>query len=197
MVSPGQMLRFPNLRDTWMGADSHPLRTENGRRYCANPRGVPSWPRRTAGCGRSGLFGEDREPVERGPEPVRCGRPGSRKAIPIRQPGPVIGAGHPRACGAGWLKFPAPQVPGRPLPCLGGHPGKPAALFELNHMVLPDAALGELHRKDITRAPDALPGRCHGQVVVAVPVWLLSRIGDQLEDPPCPRRDLAAGADNA
>jgi hypothetical protein len=88
-------------------------------------------------------------------------------------------------------------VSGRPFPRFGGHPGKPTALFELDHVILPDAALGERHREDSTRAADALPGGCHTQVVVAIPAWLLSRIGDQLEDPPWPSRDLTAGADHA
>ena len=40
---------------------------------------------------RSGHFGEGREPVERGPEPVGGGRPGPREALGIGQLGPVIG----------------------------------------------------------------------------------------------------------
>src|SRR5215472_3783908 len=40
MVSPGQVLRLPYLRDTRTGADSQPARTENARRYCANPWGA-------------------------------------------------------------------------------------------------------------------------------------------------------------
>jgi len=38
MVSPGQMLRRPNWRDTRMGPASHPVWMENGRRYCENRR---------------------------------------------------------------------------------------------------------------------------------------------------------------
>jgi len=39
MVSPGQMLRLPNWRETWIGPPSHPVWMENGRRYWAKPRG--------------------------------------------------------------------------------------------------------------------------------------------------------------
>jgi hypothetical protein len=49
------------------------------------------------------------------------------------------------------------------------------------------------------RAGQATPGAprgCLGQVVVAVPARLLSRVRDQLEDPPSPGRDLAARADH-
>jgi len=64
-------------------------------------------------------------------------------------------------------------------------------------VVLPDAAMGERHREHITGAADALPGGRPGQVVVAVPARLRSRIRDQLEDRSRPGRDLAAGADHA
>jgi len=88
-------------------------------------------------------------------------------------------------------------VPGRPLPCFGGQPGNPAALLELDHVVLPDGALADGHREYGTRAADALPGGRLGQVVVAVPARLLSRVRDQLEDPARRRRDLATSADHA
>src|SRR6516165_4014246 len=88
-------------------------------------------------------------------------------------------------------------MPGRTLPRLGGHPGDPAALVELDHVVLPDSAHGQRHREHVTPAADPLPAGCLDQVVVAVPAWLLSRIGYQLEDPSRPGRDLTAGADHA
>ena len=92
-----------------------------------------------------------------------------------------------------WLEFPSPQVPGRPLARFGGPPGNPAAFFELDHVVLPDAAIvGQRHREHLTRAAHALPGGCAGQIVVPVPARLLSWVRDQLEDPLRPGRDLAA-----
>src|SRR5829696_7291312 len=56
-------------------------------------------------------------------------------------------------------------------------------------MVLPDAALGGRHHEHVPVAADALPGGRLGQVVVAVPAWLLSRIRDELEDVPRLRRE--------
>jgi len=42
-------------------------------------------------------FGQRREPVERGPEPVGRGRPGDHEAAPVGQLGPVVGTGDPGA----------------------------------------------------------------------------------------------------
>src|SRR5215468_2868446 len=42
-------------------------------------------------------FGEGGEPVNRCPELVRLGRPGSPEALPVGQLGPVVGAGDPGA----------------------------------------------------------------------------------------------------
>ena len=97
-----------------------------------------------------------------------------------------------------WLEFPSPQVPRRRLAWFGGSPGNPAAFFELDHVVLPDrAVVGQRHREHLTRAAHALPSGCFGQIVVAVPPGLLSRIRDQLEDSPRTGRDLAARTDYA
>src|SRR5215467_14625974 len=145
----------------------------------------------------SGLFGEGREPGEGGLELAGRGRPGPRQALLIAQPGPVVGMGDPRARGGDRLELPSPEVPGRLSPHLGGPPGDQAVFVELDHVVFPDAAVGERHREQITRPADPLPVRCPGQVVVAVPARLLSRIRDQLEDPPRLGRDLSAGADHA
>src|SRR5205807_1781927 len=73
------------------------------------------------------------------------------------------------------------------------HPRDPAPLVELDHVIVPDTARGERHREHIAGAPDSLPGGCAGQVIVAVPAWLLRRIRDQLEDQPRSGRDLPAG----
>src|SRR5258707_1105163 len=88
-------------------------------------------------------------------------------------------------------------MPRRLFPRLGRRPGNAAALVELDHVVLPDAAIGERHQEHLTRATDALPARCLGQVLVAVPAWLLSWISDELEDHSRPGRDLTAGTDDA
>ena len=47
----------------------------------------------------------------------------------------------------GWFGMPGSgaQVPGPLLARLGGHPGDPAILLELDHVVLPDGALGQRH----------------------------------------------------
>src|SRR5260370_41600738 len=114
----------------------------------------------------------------RGSKPARSGRAGPRQAALVGQPGPVVGAGAARARRAGSLKTPSPQMPGRLLPRLGRLPGNAAALVELDRVILPDAAMGERHQEHLTRATDPLPAACPGQVLVAVPAWLLSRISD-------------------
>src|SRR5260370_26982873 len=87
-------------------------------------------------------------------------------------------------------------MPGRLLPRLGGKPGDPAALLELDHVVLPDGAPGQRHREHVADPADPLASLRAGQVVVAVPARLRGRVRDQLEDRPGPGRDLAAGADH-
>src|SRR5262249_8266656 len=88
-------------------------------------------------------------------------------------------------------------MPRRPPARFTGPPGNPAAFVELDHMVLPDGTIvGQRHREHLTRAAHPLPTGRFGQIVVAVPAGLLSRIPDQLEDPPRPGRDLAARADH-
>src|ERR1700750_2161423 len=104
--------------------------------------------------------------------------------------------GTPRARRAAWLELPPPQVPRRLLTRLGRQPGDPAALIELDHVILPDLTPGQRHREHITGAADPLPGWCRGQVVVAIPARLFSRICDQVEDRRWTGRDLAAGADH-
>jgi hypothetical protein len=47
-------------------------------------------------------------------------------------------------------------MPRRPLPRLGGGPGDPAALLELDHVVLPDAALSQRHREHVACLADPL-----------------------------------------
>src|SRR4029077_16856036 len=104
--------------------------------------------------------------------------------------------GPPRPGRVARLELPPPQVPRRRLPWLGRRPGDPAAFLELHHVVLPDLTPGQRHRENVTGAPDALPGRRAGQVVVAVPARLRRRIRDQLEDLRRPGRDLPGGADH-
>ena len=52
-------------------------------------------PRQLRGGGRSGYFGEGREPVKRRPELVGSGRPGDHEALGVGQLSPVVGAGDP------------------------------------------------------------------------------------------------------
>ena len=152
-------------------------------------------PWRAVRSGQDSL-GQRREPVERSAEAIRRGGAGPRQPALVGQPGPVVGMGNPRPGRVDRLELPPPQVPRRHLPWLGRRPGDPAAFLELHHVVLPDLTPGQRHRENVTGAPDALPGRCAGQVVVAVPARLRRRIRDQLEDPPRPGRDLPGRADH-
>src|SRR5262249_61918736 len=88
-------------------------------------------------------------------------------------------------------------MPGRLPTRLGRLPGDTAALVEFDHVVLPNVALCGRHREDLAYRADTLACGGLGQVVVAVPAWLLTRISDELEDRLRPRRDLAAGPDHA
>ncbi len=81
-------------------------------------------------------------------------------------------------------------------PRLRGAPGDEPALFELDDVVLPDAAYGERHGEHVADGAHPLTRRRFGQVVVAIPSRLLSRVGDEFEDLVCRRRDLAARADD-
>src|SRR6202011_5532919 len=126
----------------------------------------------------SGTLREGGESVERCSELVSRGRAGPCEAVLVGQLGPVVGAGDPRARCTYSLKIPSPQMPWLLLPRLGRLPGNAAALVELDHVILPDAAISEGHHEHLTRATDALPGGCPGQVFVAVPVWLPGGISD-------------------
>ena len=105
--------------------------------------------------------------------------------------------GDPRTRRVDRLQFPAPKMPRRWPPRLGRCPGNASALVEFDYAILPDVARGGRHQEHVTRAANPLPGRRLGQVVVAVPAWLLSRVHDELEDLLRPCCDLATGADNA
>src|ERR671912_363752 len=80
---------------------------------------------------------------------------------------------------------------------LGRSPRDAPPLVELDDVVLPDVALRRPHGEDITEGANPLPAKCLGQVVVAVPPRLLSRIGNKLEDHPGAGCYLAACADDA
>src|SRR5215831_14971977 len=97
---------------------------------------------------------------------------------------------------ADWLKFPSPQVTRRLPTRLGGPPGDPPALVELDHVVLPDFTPGQCRPEHIASTADPLPGFRRGQVVVAIPARLFGRIGDQVEDRRRADRDLTGGADH-
>lgn len=86
-----------------------------------------------------------------------------------------------------------PAAPAR----LGRLPGDAATLDELDHMIFPNVAAGGQHRENVTDAADTLPSGRLNQVVVAVPPWLLRRIGDAFEDRLKPGRDIPTRADDA
>src|SRR5680860_902017 len=80
---------------------------------------------------------------------------------------------------------------------LGWSPGNAVTLVELDHVVLSHVVGRRRHDEDITNGADSLPRRCLRQVVVAIPARLLSRVSNELEDPPGLGRNDAAGADDA
>src|SRR3546814_5114427 len=61
---------------------------------------------------------------------------------------------------------------------LRGHPGDQAALLELHDVVLADPARGVGHLEDVTHGVDPLAGIGMAEVVVAVPVGLGRRVGE-------------------
>src|SRR5690606_6272872 len=67
------------------------------------------------------------------------------------------------------------------LTAVGGPPRDAAILLEFDDVVVPHTAVGQVHAKDIANGGDALTFVGAGEVVVAVPARLLSRIGDQAE----------------
>lgn len=85
---------------------------------------------------------------------------------------------------------------GRFAAWLSGPPRDAAAFGELDDVVLPDVAVRGRHGEDVADSADSLAGSGLGQVVVAVPAWLLGRIGNQLEDLVGAAADLAAGTDH-
>src|SRR5262245_35291537 len=87
-------------------------------------------------------------------------------------------------------------MPGCRLAGLGRSPCDAAPFDELDHVVFPNAAVGEGHGEYVADGADPLPGRRLGQVVVAVPPGLPRRVGDELEDRFRRRRDLAVDADD-
>src|SRR6185369_6567805 len=110
-------------------------------------------------------------------------RPGLRKARHVGQLGPVIGMRDQGVRLIHRLKRPTPQMTGWLFAGRSGSPRDPATLLELDHVVLPDGALGQHHDEDVTDHPHPLPTGSLSQVVVAVPLRLARRVRDQLEDP--------------
>src|SRR3546814_11012329 len=88
----------------------------------------------------------------------------------------------------------------RRLAWLRGLPRDALPLDELDHVVLSDLTLGQRHGEDVADGAHALTGRGVAQVLVAVPLGLPRRVGDQLEHSarwcrhlPRRRGDLALG----
>src|SRR3954468_21072644 len=89
------------------------------------------------------------------------------------------------------LKLPPPKVSSRLLARFGWKPGDATSVFVFHYMILPDAALGEHHREHLAPSTEALTRGSFGEIVVAIPPWLLRRVSDQFEDP------FGAGDDHA
>src|SRR5271165_957136 len=74
-------------------------------------------------------------------------------------------------------------------------PGDATAFFELDDVILADAAHRQGHGEDVAEAANALSGFGFGEVVVAIPARLLRGIRDELENTIGARGDVAACAD--
>src|SRR6476469_5566238 len=82
----------------------------------------------------------------------------------------------------------------RSLAGLGRSPRNAPAFFELDHVILAHRAVtGQCHGEHLTDIPDSLPGGSLGEVAVAVPAGLESRVGDDFKDPLGAGGDLPAG----
>src|SRR5699024_650500 len=94
-------------------------------------------------------------------------------------------------------ELPAPLVAGRLLPLRRGTPGDLPPLAEGDDMVVAHPAVAVRHHEHVADGADSLPGRGLGEIVVAVPAWLLGGIGAEGEERV--RRDggLAGGGDDA
>jgi len=142
------------------------------------------------------MRGDSGKSGERGLEPVARGCPSPGKAILVGQLRPVVRVGDTCSRRIDRLELPPPEVPRRLLTGLRGPPCDAPGLIELDHVILTDAAAGERHSEHLADSPDSLAGDSFGQIVVAVPPRLLSRVGNEFEDPPGAGRDLATCARN-
>src|SRR5699024_7402936 len=115
----------------------------------------------------------------------------------VREGGVYVGVGDAGTPAGERLELPAPLVAGRLLPLRRGTPGDLPPLAEGDDMVVAHPAVAVRHHEHVADGADSLPGRGLGEIVVAVPAWLLGGIGDEGEERV--RRDggLAGGGDDA
>ena len=106
---------------------------------------------------------------------------------------PVVGVDDHGTLGVDSRDLPAPEMSGRRLTGLGGLPSDAPALFELDHVILTNRALGERHAEDVADSAHSLSVGCVREVVVAVPPRVPGWIRDQLEDPRGGRAYLPGG----
>ena len=82
---------------------------------------------------------------------------------------PVVGVRHQRASVVTRLELPPPQVPRRIGVDRGGPPGDPAALVELDDVVLPHLSPGQRHGEHVADRAHPLAGLGRREIAVAVP----------------------------
>lgn len=75
-------------------------------------------------------------------------------------------------------------------------PGDETTFLVFHDVIVPELAVAEDHGEHVADRLHPLAGCCLGEVVVAVPAWLLGRVGDQFEYNFEPGRDDSAGADD-
>jgi hypothetical protein len=95
------------------------------------------------------------------------------------------------------LKLPPPEVSWWLLAWFGGIPRNTPTLLELDDVIFPDVRPLGRHSEHFTDRSDALPASGLGQVVVAIPAWLLSRVRNQLKDTLGTCGNLASCANDA
>ena len=137
------------------------------------------------------------QPVQRSHQVVGLPGAGAREPALVGELRPVVGVGHLRAAVVARLELPPPQVPERCGTGLGRPPRDPAALLELDDVVLPHLPLVSVIVNTSPTARTRWPGSADAEVVVAVPRRLPGRVGDQLEDRLGGGLDDPAGADNS
>src|SRR5699024_4471523 len=161
-------------------------RTRPGRR-----RGPPSArgssrrrAREARPSGLPALLRERHQAVPRGHALLPAPPPRLGQALLLlgREGGVVAGVDDARTPAGERRELPAPLVAGRLLPLRRGTPGDLPPLAEGDDMVVAHPAVAVRHHEHVADGADSLPGRGLGEIVVAVPAWLLGGIGDEGEE---------------